>query len=88
MAQKNDQQSQEKSKSTFVFGKTNYKLLIIGIGLLFLGYLLMIGGAADTPNEFSREIFSFRRLILAPIIVIAGFVVEIFAIMKKSEDEK
>lgn len=88
MAQQKNQQSQEKSKNTFAFGKTNYKLLLIGIGLLFLGYLLMIGGASDTPNEFSREIFSFRRLTLAPIIIIAGFVVEIFAIMKKSEDEK
>jgi len=86
MAQtKKDQKNQEKDQSSFAFGRINYKLLLVGLGLLFLGYLLMIGGAADNPNEFSYEIFSFRRITLAPILVIAGFVVEIFAIMKKSE---
>ncbi len=86
MAQtKKDQKNQEKDQSSFAFGRINYKLLLVGLGLLFLGYLLMIGGAADNTNEFSYEIFSFRRITLAPILVIAGFVVEIFAIMKKSE---
>ena len=82
---KKDQKNQEKDQSSFAFGRINYKLLLVGLGLLFLGYLLMIGGAADNTNEFSYEIFSFRRITLAPILVIAGFVVEIFAIMKKSE---
>ena len=86
MASSKDQKNQEKDQSKFAFGHENYKLLLLGLGLLFLGYLLMIGGASDSPNEFSYEIFSFRRLTLAPILVIAGFVVEIFAIMKKSED--
>lgn len=86
MAQNKNQKNQEKDQSSFVFGRSNYKLLLIGLGLLFLGYLLMIGGASDNPNEFSYEIFSFRRITLAPILVIAGFVVEIFAIMKKPEE--
>jgi len=86
MAQNKNQKNQEKDQSSFVFGRNNYKLLLIGLGLLFLGYLLMIGGASDNPNEFSYEIFSFRRITLAPILVIAGFVVEIFAIMKKPEE--
>lgn len=86
MAQSKDQKNQEKDQSKFPFGHENYKLLLVGLGLLLLGYLFMIGGASDSPNEFSYEIFSFRRLTLAPILVIAGFVVEVFAIMKKSED--
>ena len=67
----------------FAFGKQNYKLLFIGLALIFLGFLLMIGGGSDDPNVFSDKIFNFRRLTLAPILVLAGYVIEIFAIMKK-----
>lgn len=67
----------------FAFGKQNYKLLFIGLALIFLGFLLMIGGESDDPNVFSDKIFNFRRLTLAPILVLTGYVVEIFAIMKK-----
>ena len=72
------------SKATdLAFDRKNYLLLIIGLVLLFLGFLLMIGGGSDDPNVFNEKIFSFRRITLAPILIIAGFVVEIFAIMKK-----
>lgn len=67
----------------FAFGKQNYKLLFIGLALIFVGFLLMIGGGSDDPTEFSEDIFNFRRLTLAPILVLAGYVIEIFAIMKK-----
>jgi len=72
--------------SEFAFGKQNYKLLLIGLALILVGFLLMIGGGSDDPNEFSDKIFNFRRLTLAPILVLAGYVVEIFAIMKKPKD--
>lgn len=72
--------------SEFAFGKQNYKLLLIGLVLILVGFLLMIGGGSDDPNEFSDKIFNFRRLTLAPILVLAGYVVEIFAIMKKPKD--
>lgn len=65
------------------FGRQNYMLLIIGLALIFVGFILMIGGGSDDPNLFNEKIFSFRRITLAPILVLAGFVVEIFAIMKK-----
>lgn len=71
------------NSSGFAFGKQNYKLLFIGLGLIVVGFLLMIGGASDDPNVFSDDIFSFRRITLAPILILAGYVVEIFAIMKK-----
>ncbi len=70
----------------FAFNKQNYRLLFIGLALIFVGFLLMIGGGSDNPNEFSYKIFDFRRLTLAPILVLAGYVVEIFAIMKKPKD--
>lgn len=72
--------------SEFAFGKQNYRLLLIGLVLILVGFLLMIGGGSDDPNVFSEKIFDFRRLTLAPILILAGYVVEIFAIMKKPKD--
>lgn len=67
----------------FALRKENYILVFIGIALIVIGFLLMIGGSSKDPNVFSESIFSFRRLTLAPILVVAGYIVEIFAIMKK-----
>ena len=74
---------QKEELITFAFTKQNYRLLIIGIAIMTLGFLLMIGGGSDDPNVFSYEIFNFRRLTLAPILIIAGYIIEIFAIMKR-----
>jgi membrane-bound ClpP family serine protease len=70
-------------KIGFAFGKENYILLIIGFAIIILGFILMIGGGSDDPKVFNPDIFSFRRITLAPVIVLFGFVFEIFAIMKK-----
>jgi len=70
----------------FAFGKENYRLLLIGLGFLLLGYILMIGGGSEDPNVFSDKIFDFQRLTLAPILLIIGFVIEVFAIMIKPKD--
>ncbi|MFH1295976.1 MAG: DUF3098 domain-containing protein [Bacteroidota bacterium] len=70
----------------FAFGKENYRLMLIGLALITVGFILMIGGGSKDPSQFNPEIFSFRRLTLAPILVLAGYVVEIFAIMKKPKD--
>ena len=67
----------------FAIGKENFKYIAIGVGILILGFLLMIGGKATDPNVFNPEIFSFRRITLAPIIVVGGFMFIIWAIMKK-----
>ena len=74
-------------KEGFAFGKVNYKIMLVGIALLVIGYLLMVGGGADDPKVFSPEIFSFRRITLAPIIVLAGFAAVMFAIMKKAKED-
>jgi len=73
-------------KTTFALGKENYKLLAIGFCIIVVGFLLMMGGKSDDPNQFSEKIFSFRRITLAPIIVLAGFAFEIWAIMKKPKE--
>lgn len=63
------------------FTKKNYMLLITGLVLIGLGYLLMIGGGSEDPNVFNEEIFSFRRITLAPMTCLLGFIVIIAAIM-------
>ena len=78
--------STSQEKTTFAFGKENYKLMIIGVVVVAIGMLLMTGGASDDPNKMSEEIFDFRRLTLAPIVIIGGYVVVLFSIIKKSKE--
>ncbi len=67
----------------FVFEKTGYLILLSGIVLIIIGFALMSGGGSEDPNVFNPEIFSFRRITLAPLVVMLGFAVEIYAIMRK-----
>lgn len=78
--------NEDKEKLNFALGSQNYKLLAIGFVIIVIGFLLMLGGKSESPDKFSDTIFSFRRITLAPIIVLAGFVFEIWAIMKKPKD--
>lgn len=68
----------------FAFGRSNYVWLGIGIAVLAVGYVLMSGGGSDDPNVFDESIFSFRRITLAPTVVLAGYGVIVYAILKKS----
>ena len=72
----------------FVFKKKNYILLISGLVLILAGIFLMMGGESEDPNVFSEDIFNFQRLTLAPILIVSGFTLEIFAIMLKSDNKK
>lgn len=67
------------------FGKMNYIIVLIGLALIALGFILMIGGGSSDPDVFNEQMFNFRRLTLAPILVLAGFVVEIIAIFWKGK---
>jgi hypothetical protein len=69
-------------KQEFLFDKINYKILLIGIGIIALGFILMSGGGSDDPNVFSEEIFNFRRIRLAPTTVLIGFGITVYAILK------
>lgn len=71
----------------FNFGKRNYQLMVLGIIFIATGYILMSGGKSDDPNVFSDSIFSFRRLTLSTIVLIIGFVIQVFAILYRPKDE-
>lgn len=83
MAAKDSQKQVVEEGGQFAFNKNNYILVIAGLALIGIGFLLMIGGGSDDPNEFSESLFDFQRLTLAPILILAGYIVEIFAIMKR-----
>ncbi|HMM11447.1 MAG TPA: DUF3098 domain-containing protein [Bacteroidales bacterium] len=73
----------EKNNDLFAFTRENYKWVLIGLAFIVIGFLLMIGGGSKDPDVFSEGIFSFRRMTLAPILILAGYAIEIYAIMKK-----
>jgi hypothetical protein len=74
----------KESNSGFALGRENYIYLVIGFVIIIIGFMLMVGGKSPDPNVFNeKEIFSFRRITLAPVLVILGFAFEIWAIMKK-----
>ena len=70
-----------------LFGKENYKWMLIGLVVLALGFILMAGGKSEDPTKFNpNEVYSFTRITLAPALLIIGFIIEMYAIMKKSKD--
>ena len=74
--------------SSPLFDKGNYMWMLIGLAVLALGFFLMAGGKSPDPNVFNKdEVYSTTRITIAPMLIIAGFIIEIFAIMKKSKIE-
>lgn len=71
----------------FALGKQNYILIAIGFGIIALGLLLMVGGGSEDPTQFDPSVFSFRRITLAPIVMLFGFIFEIYAIMKRPKKD-
>lgn len=72
----------------FVLTKENYILIAIGFGVMLLGYILMVGGRTDDPNVFNDAMFNFQRITLAPLLIVGGFLFEIYAIMKKPKTKE
>lgn len=87
MALKSNLKTSEK-KVGFPIPVSSYKMILIGLGIVLLGFVLMMGGGSDDPNVFNDNIFSFRRITLAPIVVLAGFGFIFWAIMRKPKEEK
>lgn len=80
--------SGQKDPAGFALGKENLKLMLIGLIIIIIGFALMTGGRSTDPNVFNKDIiFSFRRITLAPLVVMFGFLFEIYAIMKKPKSE-
>lgn len=75
-------QNNNEIKTHFLFEKVNYKILLIGLAVIALGFILMSGGGSDDPSVFSEDIFNFRRIRLAPTVVLIGFGITIYAILK------
>lgn len=70
------------NKPVFLFDKVNYKILLVGLAVIAIGFILMSGGGSEDPNVFNKEIFSFRRIRLAPTVVLIGFGITIYSILK------
>jgi len=77
--------TQKPETGGLVFGRINYLLMATGLIVLIIGFLLMTGGGSDDPNVFDEGIFSFRRITLAPIVVLIGFIIEGVAIMYRQK---
>ena len=76
-----EKKRKEAVKTNFVFERKNYKFMLIGIGFIVLGFILMTGGGSDDPNVFNPEIYSWRRIRLAPALILIGFGIEVYAIL-------
>jgi hypothetical protein len=72
----------ENNNPEFLFDKVNYKILLVGLAVIALGFILMSGGGSEDPNFFNEAIFSFRRIRLAPAVVLIGFGITIYSIVK------
>ncbi len=70
---------------TFLFSRTNYIIMMVGLVFIALGYALMIGGGSDDPNVYSDAIFNTQRMTVAPILLMLGFIIEIVAIMYRKK---
>ncbi|NEV94610.1 DUF3098 domain-containing protein [Psychroflexus sp. YR1-1] len=77
-----------KANEKFIFEKKNYKFMVIGLAVIALGFILMAGGGSDDPNVYNPEIFSWRRIRLAPTLVLIGFGIEVYAILLKPKSSK
>ena len=81
-------EEQKKDQGQFIFQKKNYKFMLIGIAFIALGFILMAGGGSDDPAVFNPEIYSWRRIRLAPTLILIGFGIEMYAILLNPNKEK
>ncbi|WP_309610010.1 DUF3098 domain-containing protein [Flavobacterium sp.] len=77
----------ENKEQGFLFEKVNYKILFIGIAVIAVGFVLMSGGGSNNPAFFNQEIFNFRRIRLAPTLVLIGFGITIYSILKNPKKQ-
>jgi len=77
-----------KESEKFIFEKENYKFMIIGLIVIAVGFILMAGGGSDDPNVFNPDIFNWRRIRLAPTVILIGFAIEVYAILLKPKSAK
>lgn len=78
----------QKKEGEFLFEKRNYMIMVAGIVVIMIGFALMAGGGSDDPNVFNEEIYNFRRIRLAPTLVLIGLAIEVYAIMANPNKTK
>lgn len=88
MSKKKKATAAKKPSRELIFQRRNYLLMFIGLGFIILGYGLMAGGGSEDPNVFSEDIFSFRRIRLAPTLVLIGLGIQVFAILANPTKRK
>ncbi|WP_340077280.1 DUF3098 domain-containing protein [Leptobacterium sp. I13] len=82
------QKKNKPPQQEFIFQKKNYIIMFIGLAFIAIGFILMSGGGSDDPNVFNPDIFSFRRIRLAPTLVLIGFAIEVYAILLDPNKKK
>lgn len=87
MILKNNLKNTSDKKAGFPIPVSSYRMILIGFGIVVIGFILMMGGGSSDPDTFNYEIFSFRRITLAPIVVLSGFGFIFWAIMRKPKKE-
>ena len=80
-------EKKRRDKNNFIFKKRNYKIMILGLIIIAVGFILMSGGGSEDPNIFSPDIYNFRRIRLAPTLVLLGLGVQIYAILSTADKE-
>ena len=85
---KKRQYKEDQSNQEFIFQKKNYLFMFIGLAFIALGFMLMSGGGSDDPNVFSEDIYNFRRIRLAPTLVLIGLGIEVYAILLNPHKKK
>lgn len=80
-SEKTKEKEKKQGKPQFIFEKKNYTIMAIGFAIIVLGFILMSGGGSEDPEVFNPEIFSWRRIRLAPALVLLGFGIEVYAIL-------
>jgi hypothetical protein len=88
MGKKQRKKIEQTPRQEFIFQKKNYLLMFIGLAFIALGYILMSGGGSDDPNVFNEDIYNFRRIRLAPTLVLIGLGVEVYAILLNPHKKK
>ena len=83
MKKNHENLQEEQENPRMPLTRRNYQMLVVGVLVVILGFVLMAGGGSDSTAEVNEAMFSWRRITLAPILVVGGFVIEIFGIMKR-----
>jgi len=76
-----EKKRKDRNNFNFIFNKRNYKIMLVGLAIIAFGFILMSGGGSDDPSIFSTDIYSFRRIRLAPTLVLLGLGLQVYAIL-------